>query len=470
MRHADGREERLATRTIGRFEYVSAQDVSLLFGASLYWRSDLLKMTIRLGESRVKVTADNPNVVIDGKGIHLPAPVLFRDGVLLLPLGLVVNEIAPLSPSPVRWDREARVLRFGSSSYRVVGVDASRRGDGLEITVRTAGRPAFRDEVGPEGEILIRFPGTQLSVPDSLPAPPEGGPLEGWSWGISGDTITLLLDPGPSVREWRVARSLRPEGVVVRLGSLPIEDMVGDASGAVEVLTKPKPEGGGRAVIVLDPGHGGADSGCVGAGGLLEKEATLDIALRVGERLRARHGLVAILTREEDVDLSLQRRTEIANGSGGVLFVGLHLNGSPAPNLRGTEVYVLSHGRGARERIQRAVEEATTVYRSEPLGGVLGTELRFVPWDAVQEEHGRAGKSAARLILEELGQVAGFGPRGVREAPAAVLQGANMPALLLELAFLTSPGTEEILQNEEIRSELAVRLADGIARFVGGER
>ncbi|NNE07803.1 MAG: hypothetical protein HKN20_04495, partial [Gemmatimonadetes bacterium] len=97
-----------ATSEWNGVEYITADDVSLIYSASLYWRPELQKMTLRLGDFHVKVTAENPNVVIDERVIHLGAPVLFREGHMQLPLDFVTNFLPDLCPYPVLWRPEPR--------------------------------------------------------------------------------------------------------------------------------------------------------------------------------------------------------------------------------------------------------------------------------------------------------------------------------------------------------------------------
>ncbi|MFH1680339.1 MAG: N-acetylmuramoyl-L-alanine amidase [Candidatus Eisenbacteria bacterium] len=470
MRHADGRTSRLPLETHGGEKYVQAPDVSLLYGASLHWRPDLLKMTLRVGDHRVKVTAENPNVVVDGAVLHLLSPVIYRNGNLLLPLDLVVRVLAGLAPVPVRWDAEAGRLFIGSIGKRILGVRLEERPDGLDATILTSGDPEYEEGRSEGGGIVIRFPSLDLAE-DSLPPPPGGNLLVGWAWEVRADSVLLHLLPGSAYVEHRVGRRVRPEGVRVRLAAAPIVDFSGAVSEAIEVLTRPKGErrGGGR-IVVIDPGHGGSDTGCVLPGGASEKAIVLDLALRLREELEGTGGIRVLLTREEDAALGIRARAESANRARGDFFLSLHVNGSPAAARSGAETYVHTHGRAAEERIRKAIAEAASVYGEAPLGGALSGEIRFVPWEAVQDLHQRRSREAARLIAGELLGVEGIEREEAREAPVAVLTGADMPAVLVEVGFGTSPGEGALLSREEERTRLAEALARSIARFLGVDR
>ncbi len=465
VRYADGRVTGVPIVTIDGRGHLRASDVSLLLGASVHWRPDLLKMTLRLGEHRVKLTAENPNVVVDGDTRHFPSPVLFREGDLLLPIDLVGSVLVPLVPFPARLDEAARVLHLGSASERILGVTLAERPDGLEATVRTAGSPAFDEGVDSAGAIAIRFAGLPVDD-DALPYPPDPSLIRSWRWEVRPDSAILLIEPGEALVDRRVSRRVRPEGLSIRLASVPILDLAGEAAGAIDVLTKPKGgAAGGPCFVVIDPGHGGSDYGTTRPGLPPEKEITLDLALCLREELE-RRGVSAVLTREADAEMGARRRTETANRLGGGLLISLHMNGSSLPGGSRTETYVYSLGGGGEERIRRAIAEAAALYGNATLGGAVSGDIRLVPWEAVQEIHEAESRAAAERIAADLSGAGAAVP--VRPGPVAVLKGADMPALLLEVAWSDDESGLPSAETEEGRTRLAGLLAGAIALVAGG--
>jgi N-acetylmuramoyl-L-alanine amidase len=466
VRHPDGRESRIAARVEEGGEYLRAADISLVLGASLHWRPDLLKMTIRLGEHRVKVTAENPNVIVDGTAIHLLSPVIYRDGDVYLPTELVGDVLAGLAPFPVRWDPERRTLFLGGGGARVLGARLEERPGGLEATVLTTGRPPFLEAYGTDGALEVRLAGVALQD-ESLPAPPEGGILRGWEWKARADTVVLRIFPGEQVVEHRIVRSAMPEALRIRLSSVPLVDFEGAASDAIELLTSSLRRNiDGETVVVIDPGHGGEDPG-VSVGGASEGAAMLDLALRLRTALEEAGIARVVLTRAEDGSAGVRERTEAANRARGDLLVSLHVNASAASDVSGAEVYVRSIGRGGEDRIQRAAAEAAAIYAETPLGGALSGDIRFVPWEAVQGAYRAESRAAGRLIAGELSADGGAAAR-VKEAPIAVLLGAEMPGVLVEVGFATNEEDARRLDGDENRARIAGLLARGVASFLGG--
>jgi N-acetylmuramoyl-L-alanine amidase len=392
--------------------------------------------------------------------------VIYRDGDVYLPTDLVGDVLAGLASFPARWDPERRTLFLGGGGARVLGVRLEERPGGLEAIVRTAGRPPFVEASGADGALEIRLPGVTLED-GSLPAPPEGEILRGWEWGTRADTVVLRVFPGEGVVEHRIVRSAMPEALRIRLSSVPLVDFEGAASDAIELLTSSlRRNVDGEAVVVVDPGHGGDDPG-VSVGGFSEGAAMLDLALRLRSALEEAGIARVVLTRAEDVSAAVRERTEAANRARGDLLLSLHVNASAASGVSGAEVYVRSLGRGGEDRIQKAAAEAAAIYAETPLGGALSGDIRFVPWEAVQEAYRAESRAAARLIAGELSGDGGDAAR-VKEAPIAVLLGAEMPGVLVEVGFATNEEDARRLDGEENRTRIAGLLARGVAAFLGG--
>ncbi|MBI5378908.1 MAG: N-acetylmuramoyl-L-alanine amidase [Nitrospirae bacterium] len=217
--------------------------------------------------------------------------------------------------------------------------------------------------------------------------------------------------------------------------------------------------------IVIDPGHGGKDTGAKGPNGLLEKEVALDIAKRLAKILRERMDVEAILTRDEDVFLELPERTAIANARKADLFISIHLNASPQPAARGVETYVLnltnSHDQKALAIAAR--ENGVSLKRLNDWELILQDKQI----DAKKEESLSLAKSVQKAMVEQLGrryQVAHHA-EGVRQGPFWVLYGAQMPSILAEVSFVSNPAEAKRLKGEKYRQEVAEALFRGIQAY-----
>jgi N-acetylmuramoyl-L-alanine amidase len=223
-----------------------------------------------------------------------------------------------------------------------------------------------------------------------------------------------------------------------------------------------------RSVIVLDPGHGGSETGALGPSGAREKELTLLLAQTLARRLEERLGVKVVLTRDDDADLGLDARSAIANQHGAELFVSLHLNASFGAKATGAETYFLSlEASDARAAAAAAVEnQPQAAAGGDPVTpDGIDEDLRLILWDLAQTHHLGESQRFARLVQQELDEALGLRDRGVKQAPFRVLMGAAMPAVLVELGFITNPAEEQRLLDPEYRGQLVEALVRAIQRF-----
>ena len=217
----------------------------------------------------------------------------------------------------------------------------------------------------------------------------------------------------------------------------------------------------GPPVIIVDPGHGGDDVGTKGGGGAQEKQLTLDIARRLKSLLEMRLGVRVMLTRESDIAVPLDTRVAFANNHKGDLFLSLHLNAAPLPAVEGAEVYYLQLNRDGEQARASAAKTAVSI----PTFGGGSRTLELIPWEIAQARHLEASAMLADALAESLGARIPAGPSPIRRAPLRVLQGVNMPAALVELAFLSNPTQEKLALTNDFKDMAALGLFEAVAAF-----
>lgn len=216
---------------------------------------------------------------------------------------------------------------------------------------------------------------------------------------------------------------------------------------------------GAKLRIVIDAGHGGWDLGTVGRGGLLEKTLVLDVAQNLGQMLESKLGCEVIYTRKDDNYVSLEERAEIANRAQADLFISVHANYSSLTSARGVETYYSSFFSPPEAREIEYRENATAVRTTQ--AKLSGRALK----DKVQESRKLAASVQRSLYGTLATKGSGIRDRGVREASFVVLTGTEMPSILAEISFVSSPTDEEKLQRPEYRQQIAEALYKGVERF-----
>jgi N-acetylmuramoyl-L-alanine amidase len=216
--------------------------------------------------------------------------------------------------------------------------------------------------------------------------------------------------------------------------------------------------------IVIDPGHGGHDTGTIGPTGLMEKDLCLDVALRLGKIIQQRlPGAEVVYTRSDDTFIPLEERTRVANESKADLFISIHANSSHDHAARGIETYYLNL-KGSPDAMEVAARENATAQESvHDLEDIVKKIARSEKIDESREFAADIQESLARRI-QKLNKT--VKDRGVRKAPFVVLVGADMPSILTEISFLSNPADEQLLKKPEHRQRVAEGLYQGMANYL----
>lgn len=219
----------------------------------------------------------------------------------------------------------------------------------------------------------------------------------------------------------------------------------------------------GVRTIVIDPGHGGSDTGAIGPQGTQEKDLTLTLARALRARLTERIPVRVVLTRNEDAELPLETRTALANQQKADLFISLHLNSVQSPTANGAETY-FSSLEATDEYAAQAAETENLVAASGDDGDAL-YDLQLILWDLAQSQYLAQSQQLAKLVQDELNDALGLNNRGVKQAPFRVLIGASMPAVLVECGFISNPEEEQELLDPAYRSQLINALVRAVVRY-----
>lgn len=219
-------------------------------------------------------------------------------------------------------------------------------------------------------------------------------------------------------------------------------------------------------VIVLDPGHGGEDTGAKGPSGLEEKEITLSIAKKLASLLQEKLDARVLMTRTSDVFVPLEERTAFANANRADVFISIHANAALSRDARGTETFFLSMDATDEDaRRLAAFENSADSFAPVSAGLAAGDDLRDILLDlANTRSHHESSRLAEVVHLSMLGKTGREG-RGVKQAPFTVLVGATMPAILVEVGFISNPSEEKWLSSKKYQETAASAIADGILSF-----
>jgi N-acetylmuramoyl-L-alanine amidase len=468
----------LAVRVVSGQEMFALDDLARLFGLTV--REDALAggITVSVNNQTIVMTPQQPLASIAGRMISLPAAPVREGRTWLVPVDFVARALAPIAGQRVELRKPSRLLLVGDVRMPRVAARSEALGAMTRVTIDVA--PATPHSVTQDGQrLLLRFEADALDIGDIRVTPTDA--LQAVH---AGDAANLLaLDLGPRFASYRVADQPPPAPGAGRIfielfaqtetatppaGGATTQPAVPPSQETPPLLDLAPP--GGLRTIVIDPGHGGDDPGVKGSAGTQEKTITLAIARRLKSALESRLGVRVLLTRDADQTVAIDQRAALANNNKADLFLSLHANASFRAGVSGAEVYFLS-AEGLTEDAQRAARETPEAL---PVLGGGSRDIEMIPWEMAQVRYLDRSASLSQALEAALRDRVPMNGRALTRAPLRVLVGANMPAALVEVGFLTNAAQEKQVASDEFQASIVQALLDGILRYraaaAGGNR
>jgi N-acetylmuramoyl-L-alanine amidase len=439
-------------------EMLALDDIASMFQVTV--REDALAggLTLTYKGRTVVVSPDQPMASINGRVVSLPLPAVRAGRRWLVPVEFLPRALAPIYDSRIELRRPSRLLLLGDVRVPRVAARIDAVGPPSRATVEIA--PATPTTVVVEGgRITIKIDADALDP--QLPAG-GGGLIDSIRVGDSPTALAIVLSPRYTTARAVPVTMDNVTRVAIEVASAATQTEV--APPPVPIAPGPRDEGlaaSAISTVAIDPGHGGDDVGVRSASGVLEKQITLEVARRLRTLLETRLGLRVILTREDDRGLTLDERAAVANNSKAELFVSLHMNAAPASGVAGAEIFTLEIDRDAEMARQLAAADGTAL----PVQGGEPRPIDVIRWDLAQARHVEASTVFAATMEAELRKHVPMGPRPIQQGPMRVLAAADMPAALLEIAYLSNPAQERTAQSAEFQTVVAQALFDAVVRM-----
>jgi N-acetylmuramoyl-L-alanine amidase len=466
MLSKDSRRQ-LAVTVIGDQEFVSLDDLAGIFQLTI--REDSLgAITVSYKSSTIVLTPDQALASVAGRLISLPAapirsgpPAAGRPARWLVPVEFIARALAAIYDSRLDLRKASHLLVVGELRVPRVAMRFESQPASARVTIDAT--PRTSATVSQENERLtVRFDADALDP--SLQAVPAQGLVQAIH---VADATTIAIDLGPRFATFRASTQAADNS------SRTIIDLVAaQTETPAPAPPSPPPPPPDLAVqsptlrtVAIDPGHGGEDQGVVGERGTKEKDVTLAVARRLKTAIEARLGIRVLLTRDEDRNVPVDERTSVANNNKADVFVSLHAGASLRPRTAGGSIFYAAFDQNAADAGRQSEADRLPTFG----GGTRDIEL--VPWNLAQTRHADRSAQLARIVEQQLRGHVPLGAHSVERAPLRVLESANMPAVLVEMGYLSNTDQERQLTGNEFQGALVQALVDAILRFreyVGG--
>jgi N-acetylmuramoyl-L-alanine amidase len=442
-------------------EFVGIDELASAFQLSV--REDALGALAVTYKDKTIVLTNQALASVAGRLVSLPSPAARAGPRWLVPVEFINRALGLVYESRLELRKASHLLLVGDVRVPRITVRYDLLAIGGRLTIDAT--PRAESTVTQDNDLLsIKFDADALDI-DMPPLPPPAP--QGLVQGVRVlDATTLGVDLGQRVAGIR-STSL-PADTTLRL-SIDILAASSEATPSTSAVAASDPGGdtlelrlGQRAspiqTIAIDPGHGGEDVGTQGMGGVQEKDLTLEVARRAKAALEARMGVRVLLTRDGDRDVPLEDRTAVANNNKADLFISLHANSSFRPETAGASIYYAAFDNSVASAALGGGDRVPT------FSGAM-RDLELVAWDLAQTHHLDQSRAFAAILEERLRDRVPLAPQPVESAPLAVIESANMPAVLLDIGFLTNPAQEKLLGGSGFQNDLVQALTDAIVRF-----
>ncbi|MBD3347716.1 MAG: hypothetical protein GF400_00795 [Candidatus Eisenbacteria bacterium] len=454
---------RIGTRSEGGQTYFRLADLAAAVDGIRYWNADNRKMTLSVGESRISMTNGSRFGVLDTEVRNLRAPVVFAESEFWVSQGFVAGPLAEAMNAEIEWQPRDGALRVRELRPAIESVVLRDAGEGTVVEFGLTGDPAYNARSRTRSTIEVMFPGARL--PDSLAVAQATPHVSGVIVEVSPDGVRAEIAVTEQAASYDVELLNDPRRleVLVKSGyeaATPaprLRDAKRLLPNATDVLGLP---GLGTETVMIDPGHGGSDPGSVGRSGLKEKDVTLSFARELAEALQ-REGFYAFMTRSSDSFVPEHRRAEIANLAVADVFVSVQCGAWYSGWASGFSVCYYeppaSSGRSGLASGGRGLPRL----RADAADPVKD-ELR---WDRLQEDHIGESRALARAISSRMRDALDLRNRGVAGRDLGVLSGCSMPAVQIEIGYLTNRDEEILLSDEGFLRDAARAVARGVAAY-----
>jgi N-acetylmuramoyl-L-alanine amidase len=455
----------VASTILNGQEFIGLDDLGALFMLTV--REDALAggVTVTYKGRTVVASTDQPMASINGRVVTLPAPIARAGRRLLVPLDFIPRAIAPIYDLPIELRRASRLLIVGNVRVPRVAIRLEAAGPPTRLTIDVV-PPLVVSTASDAGRVLVRVDADGLDIATT---PAGAGLIDQIRAGDPTTTVAIALNARAGMPRISTVTTNESTRVLVEVPLAAQQDTAAPPPAAPTPVPAPAeapaPPLGTRTArlqtMVIDAGHGGEDTGARGPKGTLEKQITLEAARKLKTLVESRLGVRVVMTRDEDRAISLDERDAIANNSKADLFLSIHANSSPSPSVKGTEVYYLRLDRAGEEARRNAAATELIL----PVVGGITRPIDIIPWDLAQASHVDASSRFASMLEEELEKRVPAGPRPLQQAPMRVLSGANMPAALVEMAYLTNGEQEQRLKSADFQGAVVEAIYGAVVRF-----
>jgi len=460
---------------INKMGYLKARDVSDIFGFSIDYDNDTGRLCMKRqpaddrpsGEIVFKIGSEY--VVMNGiKRKMMKVPLIIK-GRAYIPLEAVITRaFEAVVGAQIYWNFQDRTLWI-SYKGNVADIRSYTYDDYTRFVIELTKDMEYESESEPrlikisvkDGKLAL--PAEKYDIRDTI--------IDGVEISRTAGSLDFIIKLSEKAGNFKIDKLPSPPRIVVDIeNSTPAAENIRTEQD-IEKLP-PAPAGPAKRdkvaidnikLVVIDPGHGGKDPGAVGPHGTREKDITLAIAQKLSVLIRSKLRIRTVLTRTHDYFVPLEKRTEIANSKDADVFISIHTNASLNPDSSGFEVYFLSDSASDKEaqavaNLENSVMAMESAWQSKD-------KVSRILWSLTMNQFMNESSELCSFVSSNVVSCTGFMNRGVKQAGFYVMRGARMPAILVEVGFISNRKEERLLSSEKFQKKVAEAICEALGEY-----
>jgi len=436
---------------IDQIKYISVNDLVRIYGGELSWNYVQKKAYWEVDEHQMVLSLFSPYVLMDGKVYNLTYEVKFKKGTLYVPLKNFYPLLQKIKAEETELGEESQ-SSMPEEQSEVAELKASKKLNGVLIEILVTQPLTYEVYLPGNNWLNINFYETKIDT-DSFAGLKVSELIEdtkAYQFENSAQLSVLLS------RSYDIfSHSLVSDPYRIQIS---MEDTTSQFTlSHLETISQKTDL---IDVVIIDPGHGGDDRGNVGPKGLQEKDVVLDLARRLKDLFQENDDMKAFLTRESDVMIPIEQRARLANQNGGDIFLSLHTNFSQDPTEAGFQIFIPGEAKSKEDSI-------TQMSENDPsnLNAFAETEDTLSFLDSSELKFMQESKDLALIFQAELRRTLPTRDKGISQADFLVLRKAYMPGIIVQIAHISSPYEELLLEDETFKEWVAQALYQAILRL-----
>jgi N-acetylmuramoyl-L-alanine amidase len=467
----DGRQP-LAVALLNGHEMIALDDVGRLFAATAKEDQVARGLVVTVQGKTITLSGTQGLASIGGRVVSLSTPPIRSGSSWFVPVDFIDRALALVYEPRLDVRTRSRLIVVGDVRVPRVAMRVEPQAGQTRLIIDIA-PPTAHSVVQEPGRLIVRVDADALDV--DIPAIVPNDVLRAAH--LTPNAPAIGIELGPRFSTYRTADNvLDPNQARLTIDLVSAETSITSTPPPATPSPFPPPApvpvrppmfaenapAAALRTIVLDPGHGGEKEGAHGPGGSLEKHVTLAVAKQLKTALEAKLGVRVLLTREDDRTMELDERAAFANNNKADIFLSLHANASVRASISGAAVYYLSLSDYTDEARRVAIAE-----NGQALPTIAGADrqVELILWEMAQVQHIEQSAALAGVIERQLAERVKMNSRAIQQAPFRVLVGANMPAVLVEMGFITNPAEEKQLNTASFQQAIVQSLVASVVSF-----